>query len=425
MATSPKKQPTSKVIKTTTTTITRTASSSSGTKTASSLSSTWKRNTFRINAAIAVIVAALSYNFVKDVIIDSGLLLGTVQPFNTAGCEIVQGLEACEDVHIHYASGLAFTTCGHAESRKGWYPPIGPVNTSAENAFKDKFVVYDIPSGKYNVMELVGLPADVDRVYHGLDIYERSPTELTIFAVNHRRTGSVIEVLEYRIGDKAVQYKETIQHKLIRTPNDIVALGPRSFYVSNDHRHSTGIMRGIEEFSRRPWSNVVYYSPEKTFVAYEHVVTANGMAANLDRSLIYLSACHGGAMHVLQPNEDHSLIIQDYIKLDFYNDNPSYDPATGDVFVAGHVQPLTMVKHLHTKGRSVDGPSKIVKMSKNPEANTVSGAPKYLVETVLVDDGNLISTSTTAAVDRKRGVMLVGTAFSDRGLVRCPIPKGI
>lgn len=94
-------------------------------------------------------------------------------------------------------------------------------------------------------MELVGLPAGTDRVFHGLDIHERSATELTIFAINHRRTGSVIEVLEYTIGGK-VQYKETIKHELIRTPNDIVALGPRSFYVSNDHRHPTGAMRHVE-----------------------------------------------------------------------------------------------------------------------------------------------------------------------------------
>jgi hypothetical protein len=95
-------------------------------------------------------------------------------------------------------------------------------------------------------MELAGLPAETDRVFHGLDIYERSANEFTIFAVNHRRTGSVIEILEYTVGDKVVQYKETIKHELIKTPNDIIALGPRSFYVSNDHRYFSGIKRVIE-----------------------------------------------------------------------------------------------------------------------------------------------------------------------------------
>ncbi|KAF9080898.1 Serum paraoxonase/arylesterase 2, partial [Mortierella sp. AM989] len=245
---------------------------------------------------------------------------------------------------------------------------------------------------------------------------------LTIFVVNHRRSGSVVEVLEYTIGDNVVQYKETIKHDLIRTPNDIIALGPRSFYVSNDHLHISGFKRFIEENLRRPWSNVIYYSPENTFVAFDRVISANGMAANKDHSVIFLSACYGGAVHILKPHEDFTLEQQDYIKLDFFNDNPSYDPATGDFFITGHVQPLKMVHDVHTPGKSVVGPSKVIKFHKNPE--TLAGAPRYLIDTVLVDDGHLISTGTVAAIDRKRGVMLVGTAVSDRGLVRCPIPQG-
>ncbi|KAF8925041.1 Arylesterase-domain-containing protein [Dissophora ornata] len=395
-------------------------SSNSGAK-----AGTWKKDVLKGGVAVIALTAALSYNFVKHAVTDLGLFLGPVQSFNTAGCEVVQGLEACEDVHIHHASGLAFTTCGNAEARKSWYPPMNHHNASTEGGFEDKFVIYDIASGKYDVKELVGLPADTDRVFHGLDIFERSPTELTIFAVNHRRTGSVIEVLEYKIGDKNVYYKETIKHDLIRTPNDIVALGPRSFYVSNDHLYSVGAWRLIEENLRRPWSNVIYYSPETAFVAFDHVISANGMTATTDRSLVYVSACHGGAIHVLKPKEDHTLVEQDHIKLDFYNDNPSFDPATGDVLITGHVKPLTMVAGLSVPNETFNGPSKIMKLAKNPLAETDKKAAKHVLETVLVDDGHLISTGTVAAIDRKRDVMLVGTAFSDRGLVRCPVPKGV
>ena len=95
-------------------------------------------------------------------------------------------------------------------------------------------------------MKLEGLAEDTDRVFHGLGVFERSAKDLTIFAINHRRGGSVIEVLEYTIGDTVVKYKETLRHPLIVTPNDIVAMGERFFYVSNDHRHPTGHMREIE-----------------------------------------------------------------------------------------------------------------------------------------------------------------------------------
>ncbi|KAF9080518.1 hypothetical protein BGX27_005400, partial [Mortierella sp. AM989] len=108
--------------KTTKTTITKTqvlsqSSKDAKTKTSAPSSLNVKRIS-TIFVAITVVIAALSYNFINELITDFGLLLGTVQPFNTQGCEVVGGLEACEDVHIHHDSGLAFTTCGHAESRK-------------------------------------------------------------------------------------------------------------------------------------------------------------------------------------------------------------------------------------------------------------------------------------------------------------------
>ncbi|KAG0214225.1 Arylesterase-domain-containing protein [Mortierella sp. GBAus27b] len=406
---------------TTTTTTTTTTSRSSRDKKAAS---TQKGGFLKGSIVVLVVLAALSYNFFKNAVIDLGLLLGTVVPLNTEGCETVKGLEACEDIHVHQASGIAFTSCGNAEARKGWYPPMAKINATTENAFQDKFVIYDLKSGKYDVMELAGLPAETDRVFHGLDIYERSANEFTIFAVNHRRTGSVIEVLEYTVGDKVVQYKETIKHELIKTPNDIIALGPRSFYVSNDHYYSTGIKRVIEDSLRRPWGNVIYYSPDNVFVAYDGVASANGMTANTDRSTVYVSACFGGALHVLKPRENHTLVDEDYIKLDFFTDNPSYDPETDSIFLTGHVQPLKMVQGLDTPIKPIVGPSKVVKISKNPQAEKAADASKYLVETVLVDDGHLISTGTTAALDRKHGIMLVGTAFGVKGLARCPIPKG-
>ncbi|KAF9953074.1 Serum paraoxonase/lactonase 3 [Mortierella alpina] len=408
--------------RTTSTSSTSSSKSSGGAKHATSSSVT--KDLIRGGVAILALTAALSYNFVKNAVNDAGFLLGELQPINTAGCEPVKGLQACEDIHIHHASGLAFTTCGNAESRKSWYPPMGATNASAaESAFQDKFVIYDIPSGAYEVKELVGLPAGTDRVFHGLGVFERSATELTIFAVNHRRTGSVVEVLEYTIGASEVRYIETIQHDLILTPNDIVATGPRSFYISNDHRHPTGAMRHVEELLRRPWSNIIYYSPEKTFVAFEGAISANGITGNLDNSLLYLSACHGAGVHVLEPREDHSLNQLEFIKLDFYSDNPSLDPETGDIFVTGHVQPYKMAGDFMTPGKVIVGPSKVVKLSKNPRTEISSGASGHLVDTVLLDDGNLISTGTVAAVDRKRGVMLVGTAFGTQGLVRCPIPQ--
>jgi len=160
-------------------------------------------------------------------------------------------------------------------------------------------------------------------------------------------------------------------------------------------------------------------------VAYDGIISANGMTSNTDRTKLFVSACHGAAMHVFEPQADHSLAQLDRVKLDFYNDNPSFDPNSGSVFITGHVKPIIMTKQLKELGVRVEGPSKVVKMSPHPlHLQNPELYPAYEVETVLVDDGKLISTGTVAAVDRKRGVMMIGTAFSDRGLIRCPLPEG-
>ncbi|KAF9585548.1 hypothetical protein BGW38_001886 [Lunasporangiospora selenospora] len=363
-----------------------------------------KSSAFKGLAAVLVVTAALSYNFVKDYVTDLGLLLGEVQSLNTAGCAVVPGLEACEDIHLLRGPGLAFLTCGSAEARKGWYPPVAHLNATTENAFEDRFIVYNIESKDYESLELTGLPENTDRVFHGIDAYERSPTEYTFFLVNHRRGGSVVEIFDYTLGEKAVRYVETIKHDLIQTPNDIVATGPRSFYVSNDHRHHKGGLRVVEE---------------NTFVALDQLASANGMTTNNDRSVLFVSECYGAAMAILDRRDDNTLVRKESVKLDFFNDNPSFEPESGEVFVTGHVQPLKMAFGLTVPIKPVEAPSKVVKLTKK------KGEAKTSVQTVFLDNGKLLSTGTMTVVDRKRDVMLLTGVFSTNGLVRCSVPVGV
>lgn len=120
------------------------SSTTKSTKPTASKSS--KKDYIRVGVAIVAITVALTQNFFRTAATDLGLFLGDIQPFNTAGCEVVPGgLEACEDIHLHRESGLAFMTCGHAESRKDWFPPVSKLNASAADvAFQDKFVIYNV-----------------------------------------------------------------------------------------------------------------------------------------------------------------------------------------------------------------------------------------------------------------------------------------
>jgi arylesterase / paraoxonase len=78
-------------------------------------------------------------------------------------------------------------------------------------------------------------PANTDKVWHGLDILEVSPGNLLIYAINHRRTGSVIEKFHYTVGTTSLVYEKTFDcnNQHIFTPNDVAVIAEDEFYVTN------------------------------------------------------------------------------------------------------------------------------------------------------------------------------------------------
>lgn len=213
---------------------------------------------------------------------------------------------------------------------------------------------------------------------------------------------------------------------------------------------------------------MVFVSPEATFVAYNGIASSNGITANPNRTLVYVSAFHGGTLDIFRPGytdtsspeknsveNNYRLLFVESVKLGFVNDNVFYDTLTGSLLVAGHSKLLELAKGFEEpEGVPIQSASKVVHVARNwaqqqPFQRSsaswlpLSGAgysPKnrYLVKTVLEDSGRGvggISTATTAALYRRRNengevkkegdVMLIGTGFSVRGLWRCPAPEGV
>jgi hypothetical protein len=154
----------------------KSSSSTKPTKSSSSSLFTGK-NIARTGVAIVAIAVALTQNFIRSGATDLGVFLGDIQPYNTAGCEIVPGaLEACEDIHLHRASGTAFITCGNAETRKDWFPPVAKLNASAiDAAFQDKFIIYDVPARFLVVAFACGCLVLGGKMYaFGYPLYDKS-----------------------------------------------------------------------------------------------------------------------------------------------------------------------------------------------------------------------------------------------------------
>lgn len=65
--------------------------------------------------------------------------------------------------------------------------------------------------------------------------------------------------------------------------NDIVAMGPDSFYATNDHYFSDFILMFLEMFLGLTWTNVVYYSPKEVKEVASGFYSANGINISPDR----------------------------------------------------------------------------------------------------------------------------------------------
>ena len=72
-------------------------------------------------------------------------------------------------------------------------------------------------------------------------------------------------------------HQRTVADAALVSPNDIVAVGPEQFYVTNDHRHTGGFMRLVEEYGRQAWSNVLFYTGSGFVEAAAGLGYANGI----------------------------------------------------------------------------------------------------------------------------------------------------
>ena len=64
---------------------------------------------------------------------------------------------------------------------------------------------------------------------------ETSPGNILIYAINHRRTGSMIERFSHTIGSTLLVYERSFDchNDIIFTPNDVAVVGKDEFYVTN------------------------------------------------------------------------------------------------------------------------------------------------------------------------------------------------
>lgn len=252
--------------------------------------------------------------------------------------------------------------------------------------------------------------------------------EKTLAAVNlpHYSDAS-IEFFTIDDETLTLTHKRTIRDPKIYNPNSIHIIndvrlraddGTPSFFFTNDHYFSSGILKKIENFFFY-LSNVGFYNARtgKVEKGINGLLFANGITGTDD--FLFVAEAYRGTIkkYDIQVRfvNDVPQVHLNYVKEAFFYmavDNLRYVPEKDLVVVAGHPKGIDALLFMMKEDK--------VNAVKPPSQVDVWDVSSGETKTLLVDDGQLFSTSTSGIIDLVNSKLIVSSLF-DEGLLICDL----
>ena len=342
----------------------------------------------KILLAVIVLVLAAGGWFVH--LLWSAGQFKTLQAHYAGECTPVTGVVGPEDITIHPVTGVAYISASDRRAVIQGKPARGAI------------YAYDLHSKR---PELIRLTADAGDNFqpHGISLYAGPGGQDSLFVINHEDNRHRIEIYDLRDGQ--LIHRKTIAGSMLISPNDILAVGPDQFYVSNDHRYTTGWMQVLENYLQLKLSSVVYYDGSRFLEVASGIGYANGINVSADGKILYLSAVTEGALHIYNRDiASGKLVHREKLDLGTGVDNIEID-AGGGLWIGAHPQLLTFTQHAQDPTKL--SPSQILHLK--PKAGG-----GYDIKEVYLNLGEEISASSVGAVYKNR--MLVGAVFDPKFL---------
>lgn len=311
-------------------------------------------------------------------------------------CTPVNGIAGPEDVQIDPATRRAFIS-SHDRRQSGGTGQRGAVYAFNIDDPLDASSWKDRTLGKPERFEPHG-------IYHYQD-----ENVSRLFVVNAATRG--IELFDVTPeGD--LLHLETIVERRLTSPNDIVAVGPRAFYVTNDSEPGRETLLGRLYFLLRAGSgSVLYFDGDVWRVSAEGLRFANGIAVNMAGTKLYVAESAGGALRIYDRElRSGALNLSSALPVTGAPDNLNFD-RSGSLWIASHPKPLALPGYFaNPEGRS---PSLVMRF------DDVEGAPARPMD-VYSNDGKQLSASSAAA--RFGSTLIIGALLDTKFLI-CTLPE--
>lgn len=241
----------------------------------------------------------------------------------------------------------------------------------------------------------------------GLNYYEDGDVR-RLFVVNDAT--KAVEIFDVGpAGDLA--HVETISERRLTSPNDVVAVGLRSFYVTNDVEPGRSSLLGKLQFvSRAATGKIYYFDGVSMRVAAEGLRFANGVALNARGTRLYAAETSGQSLRVY--DRDPASGVLTLAKVESLpaapdNLNVAWD---GSIWIGAQPKPLSVP--LVERDPKRLAPSSVIRYVDQ------EGVASPMTE-VFSNKGDAISTSTVAAVAGSK--LLIGALLDDKYLI-CNLP---
>ena len=315
-----------------------------------------------------------------------------INPHFKAECKSITGVLSSEDITIDPKTGMAFISS--ADRRNQW----------SSSSHVQKGAIYGLDLNSRDP-ELVNLTADFAEEFnpHGIGLWIGKNGK-SLFVVNHRQDGHFVEIFDFK--DNRLIHRESIQGALMHSPNDVIPVGPRAFYVTNDHGNRSELGRVVEEYLQLARALVLYYDGDDFRIVAEGLAYSNGINLSPDGKTIYVAATVGQEICVYDRDKGTGdLKLRHTIDLRTGPDNIEVDES-GNLWIGCHPKLLTFVKY--SKGPEKLSPSQVLKV-------TVQKPDSYTVDEIYLNSGEPLSGSSVAAV--YKDTMLIGSVFDARVLL--------
>ena len=324
----------------------------------------------------------------------------TLEKVTPGQCRLIDSPPGVEDIAIDRASGVAILSSD--DRRAGTAGAGGLYALDLDDLSKPATLLYGSGDGATGPFHP-----------HGVSLYTAPDGALTLMVVNHRAglesvvpADHAVEIFDVARDGRGLRlvHRRTVESELYRSPNDLVAVSPDSFYVTNMLGSDTALGVTLEMFLGLNRSNVLWFDGAVMSKALEGLGMANGINVSPDGATVYVAAMSERRLRAYARNAETgalSLVNEGYFGTWFDNIDVAPD---GALWIGAHPRMVDFLSH--SSDPTQPSPSQILRVE--PQAG---GAARSLY----TDEGHQIS-GVSVAVEHNRKI-IAGTVFGAQLLV--------